>query len=395
MKLIYCAALFSLLAAVLMPSPVAAGGCTCGDVNLTPSSGKVGTMVVLSITSSTFLLEGDYEIRWSPTATFDKNNTIVLKEGNVAKGSTAVTARFAIPKAKYGIHYIQFIQLANRGVINFQFFIKPGLKISPTSATPGTIVTISGTGFPANDNGKLIFDGKSTDVAIATNDVGSFSSEFIIPDTSADEHKLIARTEYLAVTATTELEVVPNASPASETPDVDIEDAVAGVRDDNGSTFNLPQDSKPPPTPGVIAPMGHRFGLLGAQPVSFRWSKVSDPSGITYALEIADNYDFLPVMQFMKRTELTETSYTISIEPGAYYWRVKAIDGAGNESRWAYAPYTFKVGEVSSLIREFVELLKEARFLSILGFIIGGFIVLRILVLVIRAFVHRRRDYYY
>ncbi|MBL7209115.1 MAG: IPT/TIG domain-containing protein [Dehalococcoidia bacterium] len=395
----YYAALVALLASFLIPASPANAGCvggSCGSgVSLTPDSGKVGTMVVLSIASSAFPLEGDYEIRWSPMVTFEKDRTIVLKEGSVARGTTAVTASFTIPEAKYGAHYIQFMQLANRRVVNFRFTVKPSLKISPSAGTPGTTVTISGTGFPAQGMGKVTFDGKSTDVAIATNDVGSFTSEFIIPDTSAGEHELIATTEYVAVTATAELEVVPSASLPPEASDVDTEDTNTEVRDDNRSTPNLAQDSKAPPTPGVIAPMGHRFGLLGTQAVSFSWSKVSDPSGITYTLEIADNYEFLPLETSIQKTELAETSCTVSIEPGTYYWRVKAVDGADNESRWAYAPYTFKVAEVSALIQKSVELLNKVRFLSILGFIIGGLIILRILVLVTRAAIRRRRDYWY
>lgn len=93
-----------------------------------------------------------------------------------------------------------------------RFTVEPSLKISPSSGTAGTTVNISGTGFPAQGMGKLTFDGKSTDVAIAPNDVGSFTSEFIIPDTSVGEHELIATTEYVAATATAELEVVPSAS---------------------------------------------------------------------------------------------------------------------------------------------------------------------------------------
>ena len=399
MRLIYYAALFALMASSLMPASVANAGCvgdSCSSgMTLTPDSGKVGTMAVLSITGSAFPLEGDYEIRMSPTVTFEKDRTIVLKEGNVAKGSTAVTASFTIPEAKYGTHYIQFMQLASRRVVSFQFTVKPSLKISPSSGLPGTSVTISGTGLPAQAICKLTFDGKSTNVAIATNDVGSFTSEFIIPDTSAGKHTLIAGAQHVAITATAELQVVPNASPASEPPDVDTEDTSTEVRDDNSSTPNLGQDSKSPPRPAAIAPMGHGFGLLGTQPVSFSWSKVSDPSGIIYSLEIANNYDFLPPETTMRKTELTETSCTISIEPGTYYWRVKAIDGAGNESRWAYAPYPFKVAELSNLIHESVEIVEKVRLLSILGFIIGGLIILRILVLLIRAFVHRRRDYYY
>jgi hypothetical protein len=141
--------------------------------------------------------------------------------------------------------------------------------------------------------------------------------------------------------------------------------------------------------------MGHRFGLLGTQTVPFKWSGVSDPSGITYTLEVADNYAFLPTGLIIKRTGLTDTSCALDIAPGTYYWRVKAVDGADNESEWSYVPYEFVVAELSNFMHEFIELLKRVRFFSILGFIIGGLVVLRIIVLLVRAWLRRRRGYYY
>jgi hypothetical protein len=141
--------------------------------------------------------------------------------------------------------------------------------------------------------------------------------------------------------------------------------------------------------------MGHRFGLVGTQSVSFRWSEVTDPSGITYTIEVADNYDFLPNGSIMTKEGLTEASYTYDITPGAYYWRIKAVDGAGNESEWKPAPYPFVVAELSNYTHEFIALLKKAHILSIVGFIIAGLIVLRIIVLLIQAWLQRRRRYYY
>jgi hypothetical protein len=46
-------------------------------------------------------------------------------------------------------------------------------------------------------------------------------------------------------------------------------------------------------------------------------------------------------------TDLTQASYTLSefqaLSYGTYYWRVKAIDGAGNDSGWTAANF-FKAG---------------------------------------------------
>ena len=379
-KLIYYAALFTLLASSLMPSSVANAGCvggSCGTgVTLTPDSGKVGTMVVLSIAGDAFS-EGDYEVCWSPTAAFEQGKTTVLTRGHVSEGSTAVATSFTIPEAEYGMHYIQFRQL--RRLVTFQFFVKPSLKVSPTSSRPTSTVTIIGQGFPAEAGGRLTFDGKSTNSTIITNDVGSFTREFTIPAATTGEHEVTVSTEYPMASASAKLEVLPPATSANNTPDAD-----ASAKD-TGTQAHVITDNKPPPKPGPLTPMGHRFGLLGNQLVSFSWSEVSDPSGITYTLEVADNYEFLPTKPIIKRTGLTETSCALNIAPGTYYWRVKAVDGADNESEWSYAPYVFVVAELSNFMHEFIELLKRVRFFSILGFIIGGLVVLRIIVLLIRA----------
>jgi hypothetical protein len=105
--------------------------------------------------------------------------------------------------------------------------------------------------------------------------------------------------------------------------------------------------------------MGHSFGIWGAKEVTFSWNSVSDPSGVTYTLEISRNVKFDQLEAGMQRTGLLETSYAATIEPGMYYWRVKAIDGAGNESYWGHARCAFTVGELSSLVRELGAALKS------------------------------------
>lgn len=53
-RLVICIVLFLILAVFMSPSPVVAGGCSCGGISMVPDSGKVGTMVVLAVTSDVF-----------------------------------------------------------------------------------------------------------------------------------------------------------------------------------------------------------------------------------------------------------------------------------------------------------------------------------------------------
>ncbi|MFC1926574.1 hypothetical protein ACFLWV_02360 [Chloroflexota bacterium] len=70
---------------------------------------------------------------------------------------------------------------------------------------------------------------------------------------------------------------------------------------------------------------------------NFDWSTVSDLSGVTYTLEIADSDIFSTVV--LTKTGVDTSEYTLAIEEalasGTYYWRVKTVDGAGNESGWS------------------------------------------------------------
>ena len=269
------------------------------------------------------------------------------------RGGMAVTASFTVPEAKYGIHYVQFMQLDRNDPVNFQFIVKPSLRVNPTSAEPGTSVTIKGTGFPARDTGRLTFDGKTTNLVITTDNVGSFTVNFTVPDAAAREYKLVADTALLYTSAATKLEVIQT-EPQKDDPDIPAAEPDTG----NEATFGTALDTRRPPQSVTISPMGQRFGFFGAKPVTFSWGSVSDPSGITYTLEIADNVNFLPLKPGMHKTGLAQTHYTVDIEPGTYYWRVKAVDGAGNNGYWAYAPYPFKVGEFSSLIRTLINFFK-------------------------------------
>ena len=346
----------------------------------------------MSITGKTFS-EGEYEVCWSPTAAFEQGRTTILARGRVSEGSTSVATSFTIPEAEYGIHYIQFRQLG--GVVPFQFFVNPGLKVSPPSVRSTSTVTIIGQGFPAEAGGRLTFDGKSTNLTIITNDAGSFTKEFTIPAAASGEHELIVTTEYPLATANAKLEVLPTTTSGNKTPDANANDNGMQSHSITDNSPKPPADTTPPPRPGPLTPMGHRFGLLGNQTVSFNWRGTSDPSGITYTLEVADNYDFLSASHIIRKTGLTETSCALDITPGTYYWRVKAVDGAGNESEWSYVPYEFVVSALSNLVHQFIELLNRIKFFYILGFIIVGFVILRIIVLLIRAWLRHRKEYWH
>lgn len=305
----------------------------------------MGTRVTLSI-NGVYVLDGDYKVLWSPTATFDDDKTIVLTAGHVSRGSSSVVTNFTVPEAKYGMYYVGFMNLETGERLDLQFFVSPSLKVVPSSAKVGATVTITGAGFPSEDAGILSFDSKSPNIYVKTNNIGSFTTVFTIPDALSGEHALIVTMSSMSIEPVdTALEVLPNEQSQPELPRSNAEVPVS-----------MP-DRNPPPPPAAISPMGQSFGLLGTKSVTFTWTGVSDPSGVSYTLEVASDCNFTMIKPGMQVSGLTGTSYTVDVTPGTYYWRVKAVDGAGNESYWAYSPYAFKVAELSCFIGEFLSFL--------------------------------------
>ena len=295
----------------------------------------------------------------------------MLAEGYVPEGSSGVTIKFTVPEARYGVNYVQYMRVGCDERINIQFIVKPSLLVSTTSATPGTAVTVKGTGFPANDIGTLTLGSKSSEKVISTNELGSFTTTFTIPSTTTGEHEFMAITQDMySGAATATIKVLPATNPEPEPPEATTETPIIEpeppettvetppTEPDGNTTIDISQDIEPPPCPKTVTPMGHSFGMVGARRVTFDWTEVSDPSDVIYTLEVSESHDFSSAEPTIQKTDLTRTTYSNYIEPGIYFWRVKAIDGAGNESHWTYAPRPFKVGEFSILLSNFAEFLK-------------------------------------
>jgi parallel beta-helix repeat protein len=95
------------------------------------------------------------------------------------------------------------------------------------------------------------------------------------------------------------------------------------------------RDTTPPPTPSVIS-HGNGSTTTDATPI-LDWSDVSDPSGVTYSLSIAKDSGFVSIV--LEKSGLKFSTYELtsgeSLPSGTYYWRVRAVDGAGNIGSWS------------------------------------------------------------
>jgi hypothetical protein len=104
------------------------------------------------------------------------------------------------------------------------------------------------------------------------------------------------------------------------------------------SSFTV--DTAAPAAPTLISP--NNGAKTSDKTPEFTWSEVTDPSGVTYVLQIASNSDFSSLE--LEVSGITGGSYTVTekLSDGTHYWRVKAVDGAGNSSPWSDT-WSFKV----------------------------------------------------
>ncbi|MGM0568014.1 MAG: hypothetical protein ACQESB_02215, partial [Elusimicrobiota bacterium] len=97
------------------------------------------------------------------------------------------------------------------------------------------------------------------------------------------------------------------------------------------SIRSLSVNTTVPDSPSLVSP-DSGSQLIDLNP-TLAWSEVSDTSGITYTLQIDDSSSFSDPLREVSEIKSNIYSVSPALEGGnQYYWRVKAVDGAGNES---------------------------------------------------------------
>jgi len=262
------------------------------------------------------------------------------------------------------------------------FTIAASFSLSQATGYIGAKVTVSGSGFKANTAITITLDNIS--VGTATTDAnGNFNSSFSVPVIASGTYKV--ETSDGTFTNSVDFTVSVTASLSQAIGDVgteltidgvgfigivsikydDVEVATATV-DSNGAfsaTFNIPEgkhgahtitvtgstnthqltftmESVAPPIP---APLKPEMNAKAKATAYFDWEDVTDPSGVTYTLQIAADELFNEDSIVFEKEGLIDSDYVITKEEklapveqeAPYYWHVKAVDGASNESGWS------------------------------------------------------------
>jgi hypothetical protein len=368
---------------------------TDGEIELDPEKGTVGTQVQISGEG----LRPDQEI----VVKYDDYDIDIASGDGKTDGDGSFTCTITIPESTVGNHVITVIDESG-DTPEAVFSVEPEITIEPTQQIASNAVNTSGTGFKDMVAITITLDGKkltTTPELIRTNYNGSFSGSFLVP--SRDIYgtaKIEATDSYntaeapliiiasISLSPTTSLTspghvgmklIIQGAgfTPDSSVPltysnndetipvvttTVDaqgnfwenfiVPPGVAGsylitaTGDTSTVTATFIMESQAPRMPVPLVP---EVARTVAARTHFDWEDVTDLSGVSYSLQVASDADFTKIL--LEREGLSLSEYTLATneklesteEEVPYYWRVKAVDGAFNESEWTY-PRSFYVG---------------------------------------------------
>ncbi|MFC1900954.1 IPT/TIG domain-containing protein, partial [Chloroflexota bacterium] len=303
-------------------------GFSIGTATLTlvPNEGNIGDTV--AVTGTGFIANT------AITVTFD--TTVVATATSDASGGLSTS--FTVPSVTVGDYGV----IADDGTnaAGKRFNISTSTDISPvTSASSpgnvGTSITVSGMGFTPSQAVRVTYDGTEVGTSTVTAS-GDFSVSFDAPASTAGSHSIVA---------------------------------TQGV---NTQTFTFYMESTAPAIPPHLLP---ETETKADAETFIDWDDVTDPSGVTYSLQIATGANFTGDSLVLEKTGLIESEYTLTreerlnsvSEEAPYYWRVKAMDNASNESSWSSAS-TFFVGFSFSMPQPIIYLI-----IGICAVLLAGF----------------------
>jgi hypothetical protein len=346
---------------------------------------------------------------------------------------------FKIPPSSKGSHKIDAKGDSSSltQVQDTTFEVTPGISIDESSGSVGESITMTSSGFAANERDiKILFDGQAIVTDIRADDNGYWEENFEVPEMPKGTYSVTAEGERTpkedigalsfeikpglvlspvqghvgtnltvdgrgfaanknvvikydgsqkATAATNNKGSFESNFPVPESQyggrQITAEDAAG-----NNATAIFTMESDPPDTPELIsAPDGSRVGFIGRVRPTFEWSAVSDASGVRYNLQIAASANVTATGEFadpiVSKEGLVGTNYTLekaeALPYGTYYWIVQAVDGAANAGNWA-AAHSFRAGR-----------------LPLWAFILIIVAIVALIGALVYFFIIRKRIYYY
>ncbi len=175
-------------------------------------------------------------------------------------------------------------------------------SVSPIEGAPGDSVTLSGSGFSANEELTVTVGGVAVSGNMQTQSNGNVVITFRVPKEVTTGKQTVVVTDEGGATATAPVDFTVKEKTISTTP----------------------------------LPISPEDSTLRSEEVTFHWQGVTGGTGYTYTLEISKTAGS---GNSWSKPGIEESSYTLTEEEalpkGTYYWRVKIVDDYGNESAWS------------------------------------------------------------
>jgi hypothetical protein len=378
-------------------------------ITLNPKSGPAETNI--SVSGAGFVPNTTVTISY-------KGVSIATSPAIITSDSSgSFTATIKAPKYVAGVYTITAVQ--GSVTSNASFTQTNYAVLDKETGAVGSMVTASGSGYASGAKISIKYDGTEL-INTTTDGIGSFSATLKVPPGAAGQHKFIITD---GINPTTITFTVTAAVLLGETSgNINSDLMITGYAFTPGSTITIKYDSinistntadangsfstslKVPPSKGgnhtIIVTDGASavsvtFNVEMTPPAEpkltlpingdksnasakFQWNVVSDPSGpVTYTLQVAQDSTFTAIL--LEKTGLTSNIFQLTEDQKlkntekdqSYYWRVKAIDAASNESAWS-AAQTFKIGGSFPSWLLITIYVFAGIILLLVGFIVGG-----------------------
>ncbi len=233
--------------------------------------------------------------------------SVTIGARSVASGTTDAAGSFEfsfyVPNIKANLYEITVQDTAGYSDIE-KFTVTAGAALSPVSGHIGTETTIRGDGFAPGGTISIHFGGTLMTTVNADNN-GGFVTSFTIPAQAGGPHTV----------------------------------AVSDGATVKEFTFTI--ETIAPPAPALLLPAN---GSQTGRGITFDWNEVTDDSPpVTYDLQVATDEAFTALV--VEKNAIVSSTYTLSANeepsastgPAAYFWRIRATDGAGNAGEWTAA----------------------------------------------------------
>ena len=365
---------------------IAAGEIT----DFSPDSGPVGTEVEIS--GEDFADNEDIAIEYD-------GSDIDIDSGDDKTDSRGdFDCAIIVPPSTAGDHTVT-ISDETLTEVEETFTVEPEMSFTPAQAPPGDTVEVSGTGFGDRVDVDVILGTQAVATEETSRD-GSFTVSFIVPELDEATYDLVAEDDdgnddegsflvEIGIEASID-PVTSSASPGHVGQDITVggvgfladstitityatepqvvATTTSDAEGDFEATFDIPQSEAGAHTitasdgtnslqflfymeaqaPEIPEPLLPEMGAKAPSMTFFDWEDVEDDSGVTYELQVATSDEFTASSRVVEVVGRTESEYTLTSEEALesraeeepYYWRVRAVDGAGNESDWTLGEFS-------------------------------------------------------